>query len=88
MVIGASLSDKAPQGFLRTALGLVLIGSGIVTVQKGDPNVWPIAAAIAAVGLAAILYAPHWLNRAASSSASKRRIRRRTRADAARRLIY
>jgi uncharacterized protein len=63
VVIGASLSDKAPQGFLRTALGLVLIGSGVVTVQKGDPNVWPIAAAIAAVGLAAILYAPHWINR-------------------------
>jgi uncharacterized membrane protein YfcA len=63
VVIGASLSDKAPQGFLRTALGVVLIGSGIVTVQKGDPEVWPIAAAIAAIGLAAILYAPHWLNR-------------------------
>jgi uncharacterized membrane protein YfcA len=63
VVIGASLSDRAPQGFLRTALGLVLIGSGFVTVQKGDPNVWPIAAAIAAVGLAAILYATHWLNR-------------------------
>jgi len=63
VVIGASLSDRAPQGFLRTALGLVLVGSGIVTVQKGDPEVWPIAAAIAAVGLAAILYAPHWINR-------------------------
>jgi len=63
VVIGASLSDKAPQGFLRTALGLVLIGSGFVTVQKGDPEVWPIAAAVAAIGLAAILYAPHWLNR-------------------------
>ena len=45
VVIGAALSDKAPQGFLRTALGIVLIGSGIVTVQKGDPEVWPIAAA-------------------------------------------
>jgi uncharacterized membrane protein YfcA len=63
VVIGASLSDRAPQGLLRTALGLVLIGSGIVTVQKGDPNVWPIAAGIAAVGLGAILYAPHWLNK-------------------------
>jgi uncharacterized membrane protein YfcA len=63
VVIGASLSDKAPQGFLRTTLGLVLIGSGIVTVQKGDPDVWPIAAGIAAVGLAGIIYAPHWLNR-------------------------
>jgi uncharacterized protein len=63
VVIGAALSDKAPQGFLRTALGLVLIGSGIVTVQKGDPEVWPIAAVIAAIGLGAVLYAPHWLNR-------------------------
>ncbi len=63
VVIGAALSDKAPQGFLRTSLGLVLIGSGFVTVQKGDPEVWPIAAAVAAIGLGAILYAPHWLNR-------------------------
>ncbi len=38
VVIGAALSDKAPQGFIRTALGLVLIGSGIVTIQKGDPE--------------------------------------------------
>ena len=53
MVIGAALSDRAPQGFLRTALGVVLIGSGIVTIQKGDPNVWPIAAAVAAIGLGA-----------------------------------
>ena len=45
VVIGAALSDKAPQGFIRTALGVVLVGSGIVTIQKGDPNVWPIAAA-------------------------------------------
>jgi uncharacterized protein len=63
VVIGASLSDRAPQGFIRTALGLVLVGSGIVTVQKGDPSVWPIAAGIAAVGLGLVLYAPHWLNR-------------------------
>ena len=45
------------------ALGVVLVGSGIVTIQKGDPTVWPIAAAVAAVGLGAILYAPHWLHR-------------------------
>jgi hypothetical protein len=63
VIIGASLSDKAPQGFLRTALGLVLIGSGIVTIQKGDPDVWPIAAGIAAIGLGAVLYAPHHLNK-------------------------
>ena len=63
VVIGAALSDRAPQGFIRTALGVVLVGSGIVTIQKGDPNVWPIAAAIAAVGLGLILFAPHWLHK-------------------------
>jgi len=63
VVIGAALSDKAPQGFLRTSLGVVLIGSGLVTIQKGDPLVWPIAAAVAALGLGLILAAPHWLNR-------------------------
>ena len=52
VVIGAALSDRAPQGFLRTALGVVLVGSGIVTIQKGDPLVWPIAAAVAASALA------------------------------------
>jgi uncharacterized membrane protein YfcA len=63
VVIGAALSDRAPQGFIRTALGLVLIGSGIVTIQKGDPSVWPIAAGIAGLGLGLVIYAPHWLNR-------------------------
>jgi uncharacterized membrane protein YfcA len=63
VVIGAAMSDWAPQGFLRTSLGVVLVGSGFVTVQKGDPEVWPIAAAVAAIGLGLILYAPHWLNR-------------------------
>ncbi|HEV7563202.1 MAG TPA: sulfite exporter TauE/SafE family protein [Solirubrobacterales bacterium] len=76
VIIGASLSDKAPQGFIRTALGIVLIGSGIVTIQKGDPNVWPIAAAVAAIGLGAVLYAPHHLNR-------RRRLQREQEADQA-----
>jgi uncharacterized membrane protein YfcA len=63
VVIGAALSSRAPQGFIRTALGVVLIGSGIVTIQKGDPTVWPIAAAVAALGLGAILAAPRILHR-------------------------
>jgi uncharacterized membrane protein YfcA len=62
VVIGAALSDRAPQGFIRAALGVVLVGSGIVTIQKGDPTVWPIAAGVAAIGLGLMLYAPHWLN--------------------------
>jgi len=63
VIIGAALSSRAPQGFIRTALGLVLVGSGIVTIQKGDPAVWPIAALVAAIGLGAILAAPRILHR-------------------------
>ena len=58
VIIGAALSDRAPQGFIRTALGVVLVGSGIVTIQKGDPTVWPIAAGVAALGLGLILGRP------------------------------
>jgi len=71
VVIGAALSDKAPQGFIRTALGIVLVGSGIITIQKGDPNVWPIAAAVAAIGLGAILAAPRLLHRRREKEAAK-----------------
>jgi len=63
VIIGAALSGRAPQGFIRIALGVVLIGSGVVTVLKGDPTVWPIAAGVAAIMLGAVLYAPHWLNK-------------------------
>jgi uncharacterized membrane protein YfcA len=62
VIVGAALSGRAPQGFIRTALGIVLVGSGIVTIQKGDPTVWPIAAAVAAVSLGAILAAPRYLH--------------------------
>jgi uncharacterized protein len=77
VIVGAALSGKAPQGLIRTALGLVLIGSGVVTVLKGDPTVWPIAAGVAAIGLGAVLYAPHWLN------ARRRRVREQEAAQAA-----
>ena len=62
VVIGSALSGRAPQGLIRTALGIVLIGSGIVTIQKADPNVWPIAAAVAGAGLGLILATPRWLH--------------------------
>jgi len=71
VVIGAALSGKAPQGFIRTALGVVLVASGIVTIQKGDPTVWPIAAAVAALGLGAILAAPRILHRRREKEAAE-----------------
>ena len=63
VVIGSALSGRAPQAFLRTALGLVLMGSGIVSILKGDPNVWPLSAGIAGIGFAAVLYGPRWYSR-------------------------
>jgi uncharacterized protein len=76
VVIGAALSGKAPVGFLRTALGLVLLGSGIVTIQKGDATLWPIAAAVAAIGFSAILYGPrYYQRRAAKARAAEARTR-------------
>jgi len=79
VVIGAALSSRAPQGFIRTALGVVLLASGIVTIQKGDPTVWPIAAAVAAVGMGGVLAAPRLLER-------RRRREREQAADQAQRL--
>jgi uncharacterized membrane protein YfcA len=63
VIIGAALSARTPQGFLRTALGLVLVGSGIVTIQKGDPTVWPIAALVAGIGLSLIIWFPRHYQR-------------------------
>lgn len=60
VVIGASLMNKVNQDVVRIGLGLVLILSGILTVQKGDPLVWPIAAAVAGIGFTLILMAPRW----------------------------
>ena len=51
------------------AFGLVVqheqqhVETMLQTIQKGDPNVWPIAAAVAALGLGLILAAPRWLHR-------------------------
>lgn len=60
VIVGTHFAARAPVGFLRTALGIVLVASGVVTVQKGDPVVWPIAAAFAGVGLALLIWFPRW----------------------------
>jgi uncharacterized membrane protein YfcA len=62
VIVGSHFAARAPTGFLRTALGVVLVASGIVTVQKGDPVVWPIAAAVAGLGLGLLIWFPRWWN--------------------------
>jgi uncharacterized membrane protein YfcA len=62
VIVGSNYAARAPVSFLRTALGVVLIASGLVTVQKGDPVVWPIAAAVAGVGLGLLIWFPRWWN--------------------------
>jgi uncharacterized membrane protein YfcA len=62
VIVGSHFAARAPTGFLRTALGIVLVASGIVTVQKGDPAVWPIAAGVAGIGLGLLIWFPRWWN--------------------------
>ncbi|HEX7280161.1 MAG TPA: sulfite exporter TauE/SafE family protein [Solirubrobacterales bacterium] len=62
VIVGSHFAARAPTGFLRTALGVVLIASGLVTVQKGDPVVWPIAAGVAGIGLLLLIWFPRWWN--------------------------
>jgi uncharacterized membrane protein YfcA len=62
VIVGSHFAARAPTGFLRSALGVVLIASGLVTVQKGDPVVWPVAAAVAGIGLGLLIWFPRWWN--------------------------
>jgi hypothetical protein len=62
VVVGSHFANRAPTNFLRTALGVVLVASGVITVQKGDPLVWPIAAAVAGIGLGLLIWFPRWWN--------------------------
>jgi len=60
VIFGSHFAARAPVGLLRTALGVVLVASGAITVQKGDPLLWPIAAAVAGVGLGLLIWFPRW----------------------------
>jgi len=82
VVVGAHYATRAPTGLLRTALGVVLVASGVVTVQKGDPAVWPIAAAVAGIGLGLLIWFPRWWNeRRVAREASDARLAARDRTD-------
>lgn len=60
VIVGSHFAARAPSGLLRSALGAVLVAAGIVTAKEGDPMVWPIAAAVAGVGLALLIWFPRW----------------------------
>jgi uncharacterized protein len=64
VILGSQLSARAPQGFLRLALGVVLVASGIALVTKGDPGVVPAAVSVAAIGLVGFLVAEEVARRA------------------------
>jgi uncharacterized protein len=51
VILGTNLSVKAPQAFLRRALAVVLIASGLTLISKeGDPSV-----VLPAIGIAAVM---------------------------------
>lgn len=78
VVIGSHFAARAPTGFLRTALGVVLVAAGLVTVQEGDPVVWPIAAAVAGIGLALLIWLPRrYRSRRADREAAEEGVHRR-----------
>ena len=41
-------------------------------MQKGDPVVWPIAAAVAGIGLGLLIWFPRWWNERRVRSAKRR----------------
>jgi hypothetical protein len=80
VIFGSHFAARAPTGFLRTALGVVLVAAGALTVREGDPVVWPIAAAFAGIGLGLLIWFPRWWNaRRREREAQERKQRERAR---------
>ena len=64
VLIGASLAVKAPQAFLRPALGVVLVASSIVMLTKyGTADVVIPALAVATAAIGALLIGQVWSTR-------------------------
>jgi uncharacterized membrane protein YfcA len=57
ILAGSQLSSRAPLGFLRTALGVVLLASGITLALKGDRSVIPFVIGVAGVVLTLLMAA-------------------------------
>src|SRR5919106_5172295 len=72
VLVGSRLSAKAPQGALRTALGVVLVASGVTMLTKADGDIWPFAAGIAAIGFGFLLWGQHhWHTRRGREAAGE-----------------
>ncbi|MFL5907399.1 MAG: sulfite exporter TauE/SafE family protein [Solirubrobacterales bacterium] len=54
VIIGSNLSVKWPQGLLRGALGLILIGAGVTIMSKADTTLVPWVVVVATVAVAAL----------------------------------
>lgn len=54
VIIGSNMSVKWPQGLLRTALGVVLIGAGAALLSKADTHLVPYALGVSALLFAAL----------------------------------
>jgi uncharacterized protein len=68
VVVGTNLSVKAPQAFLRRALAVVLIASGVTLISKeGDP-----AVVLPAIGIAAVMIGVLFAAQAISVSRRRR----------------
>lgn len=71
VIVGSNLAVKAPMGFLRRALAVVLIGSGIALISKeGDPAVVLPAIVIGAL-LIGSLYGAQWISHRRGNSDEK-----------------
>jgi uncharacterized membrane protein YfcA len=81
VIFGSHFAARAPTGLLRTALGVVLVAAGALTVREGDAVVWPIAAAVAGIGLGLLIWFPRWWNARRVKREARERARARDRSE-------
>jgi hypothetical protein len=54
VIVGSQLTVQVPQGLLRGALGVVLIGAGVTLMNKANTALVPWVVVIAAIGVAVL----------------------------------